>query len=101
MEYDVWYTCKECDFGTPLVSQMREHSKSMHDIKPPAPEDMVWHVANEWADGLCNAKVWMENVRDGISTFEEALLAIQSDIDHARKVDEATVLKIKEMKNGC
>lgn len=100
MEYDVWYTCKECDFGTPLVNQIREHAKSVHGIKQPTPEDMVWHVANEWADGLCNAKVWMENVRAGISTFEESAFAIQADIVHARRVSEKTKQMIKEMKNG-
>jgi hypothetical protein len=78
---------------------MREHVKTKHGVKPKTSDDLIWHVANEWADGLCNAKIWVMNVQDGTSTFETALSAIQYDITHARKVSEDTVLKIKEMKD--
>ena len=97
MEFDVWYSCHSCKFGTHLVTEMREHVKNEHSVAPIKPEDLLRHVMNEWADGLCNAKVWMENVRDKISTPEEALAAIKSDIAHARQVSADTVLKIKEM----
>lgn len=101
MEFDVLYSCHSCDFKTHIISEMREHVKNEHKVKQRSAEDLVWHVANEWADGLCNAKIWMMNVRDGIATFNEAMLAIQKDIDHSRRVSEKTVLMIEEMKDGC
>lgn len=38
------------------------------------PRDDGWrHVANEWADCACNAVQWLRNIRNGISTAEDAL----------------------------
>jgi len=42
------------------------------------------HAANEWADAATNGLQWVRNIRDGISTPEEAIGALQSDIFHAR-----------------
>lgn len=42
------------------------------------------HAANEWADAATNGLQWVRNIRDGISTPEEAIDALQSDIAHAR-----------------
>ena len=42
------------------------------------------HAANEWADAATNGLQWLRNVRDGISTTEEAIVALQSDIVHAQ-----------------
>jgi len=42
------------------------------------------HAANEWADAATNGLQWVRNIRDGISTPEEAIAALQSDIAHAQ-----------------
>lgn len=49
------------------------------------------HAANEWADATCNALQWVKNIREGISTPDEAITAILSDIDHARSEQPSTV----------
>ena len=44
------------------------------------------HIANEWADELCNAKVALNNVRDGIVSIDEAGADVQRGIDLCRKL---------------
>ena len=48
------------------------------------------HAANEWADAATNGLQWLRNVRDGISTTEEAIKALQSDIAHAQSEQPQT-----------
>ena len=67
------------------------------------------HAANEWADATCNALQWMRNVRDGISTPDEAIAAIESDIRHSRDSQPDVTGKetpdlspvIAWLENGC
>ena len=42
------------------------------------------NVANEWADAACNSVVWLKNIRDGISTPEEALKEMEANIARIR-----------------
>lgn len=44
----------------------------------------VQHTANEWADAACNSVVWLKNIRDGISTPEEALKEMEANIARIR-----------------
>lgn len=46
------------------------------------------HQANEWADAATNGPQWIKNIRDGISTVDEALVAIKSDIDRCRRLSK-------------
>ncbi|CAB3643352.1 hypothetical protein LMG26685_02154 [Achromobacter mucicolens] len=43
------------------------------------------HAANEWADMACNGVQWIRNIRDGISTAEEALENLASNMTHCRE----------------
>ena len=57
------------------------------------------HAANEWADAATNGMQWMKNIRDGISTAEEAIAALQRDFDHARSEQpELCVVPLSEQK---
>ena len=47
------------------------------------------HLANEWADAATNGPQYLKNVRDGICTFDEALLGLKGDIEHCREVSAA------------
>ena len=42
------------------------------------------HLANEWADCATNGLQWIRNIREGISTFEDAELAMVSGIAHCQ-----------------
>ena len=42
------------------------------------------HAANEWADEACNALQWLRNIRDGISTPNEAIADMEEQIAHCR-----------------
>lgn len=44
------------------------------------------HQANEWADTATNGLQWLRNIRDGISTVDEAIAALESDINYCRLV---------------
>lgn len=39
------------------------------------------HALNEWADLGSNANQWLRNIRDGISTADEALQEMQTNYD--------------------
>jgi hypothetical protein len=42
------------------------------------------HEANEWADAACNGVQWLRNIRDGISTPQEALNEMELNIARIR-----------------
>lgn len=44
------------------------------------------HTVNEWADMAVNGMQWVRNIKDGISTPEEALAGLQSDLVHCQAV---------------
>jgi hypothetical protein len=44
------------------------------------------HAGNEWADMATNGMQWVRNIQDGISTPEEALKGLESDLAHCRAV---------------
>ena len=44
------------------------------------------HQANEWADTATNGLQWLRNIKDGISTVDEAIVAMESDIKYCRLV---------------
>ena len=44
------------------------------------------HQANEWADTATNGLQWLRNIKDGISTVDEAIAALESDIKYCRLI---------------
>ena len=44
------------------------------------------HVINEWADVAYNGVQWLRNIRDGISTAEEAIENMNTGLAHCQKV---------------
>jgi hypothetical protein len=56
------------------------------------PERKNWqHIANEWADMATNGIQWVRNISEGISTPEEALKSLESDLAHCREVNDGPV----------
>lgn len=47
------------------------------------------HIANEWTDMAMNGVLWLRNIKDGISTVDEALRDMDSTYAHCRKVNDA------------
>lgn len=47
------------------------------------------HIANEWADMATNGMQWLRNIRDGISTVDDALANLETNYAHCRKVNDA------------
>jgi hypothetical protein len=47
------------------------------------------HVLNEWADLGSNALQWLKNIKDGISTADEALADMQFDYDRVLALSRA------------
>lgn len=45
------------------------------------------HAANEWADAATNGLQWLKNIRDGISTVDEALANLLANLEHCKAVD--------------
>lgn len=48
--------------------------------------DALNHAANEFADALVNSTQWIKNIRDGVSTPEQALLNLADCTNHCTKV---------------
>lgn len=49
--------------------------------------DQDWrHVANEWADMATSGLHWLRNIRDGISTVEDALKNMEENLAHCRSL---------------
>lgn len=48
------------------------------------------HVANEYADELCNALQWMKNVKEGISTIEAAIEDTQKGLARCQMLTTAS-----------
>ena len=44
------------------------------------------HVANEWADMASNGIQWARNIKDGISTPDEAIAGLMTDLKHCQEV---------------
>lgn len=54
------------------------------------PAGVDWqHVANEWADVATNSTTVLENVRDGINTFVDAIAYMKSGFEHCRRVQSS------------
>lgn len=49
------------------------------------------HEANEWADAACNGVVWLRNIRDGISTPQQALTEMESNLTRIRDEHTAAI----------
>ena len=63
-------------------------------IRPAPKESASWrHSANEWADTAINAAQWIKNIRDGISTPEQALDNLEVCIVHCQEVGRAAAQK--------
>ncbi|WP_157733213.1 TFIIB-type zinc ribbon-containing protein [Bosea sp. AS-1] len=55
----------------------------------PAPAsgvDAVKHEANEWADLASTGFQWLKNIRDGISTVDDAITNMEEGFKHCREV---------------
>ncbi len=46
----------------------------------------ISHESNEWADVATNGLQWLKNVRDGISTIDDAVADMERGIKHCRQV---------------
>ena len=56
----------------------------------PKQEPVAWrHVANEWADMAHNGIDYVKNIKDGITTPDEALQWLAGDLKHCREVTAA------------
>lgn len=42
------------------------------------------HIGNEFADMACNGVQWLRNIRDGISTVDEALAEMEANLTRIR-----------------
>lgn len=51
------------------------------------------HIANEWADELCNASAGVQNIQDGIQTAPEVRAHIQRGIERCRALGPESVTK--------
>jgi hypothetical protein len=55
----------------------------------PSALEVLRHTANEWADMASNGLQWLRNIRDGVSTVEDALSSMLRDYAHCREVNDA------------
>lgn len=51
------------------------------------------HVANEWADMACNGLQWLRNIRDGLSTVDDALAEMEANVKRIRALTEAEYMQ--------
>lgn len=51
--------------------------------------DRLRHQANEYADMATNGVQWLRNIRDGISTVDEALAEMESNLTRIRSECES------------
>lgn len=69
-----------------------EGLREIADLAKPASEpagggvrEALAHCANEWADMATSGIQWLRNIRDGISTPDEALASMDACLTHCRK----------------
>lgn len=69
------------------------YQRGVYDARHLAPEGMdvkrMRHIANEWADMACNGIQWLHNIKEGISTADEALANMAENLRHCQEVNEA------------
>jgi hypothetical protein len=65
----------------------------LEDLTTPAGGEGDWpdwrHVANEWADMATSGLQWLRNIKDGISTVDDALENMNACLEHCVSVREA------------
>lgn len=54
--------------------------------KPEPKPALSAHQANEWADAATNGLQWLLNIRDGVSTVDDAIEELMRDISRCRNV---------------
>lgn len=78
------YHYSHAEFCTKLEELMQESEPSTSQAESWVPD--MEHVANEWADGLCDARVGLSNIRDGIETVDALINRVDDSIKHCREV---------------
>ena len=69
---------------------LRENSRAVEELMTQRLETRISEAeyrANEWADAATNGLQWLRNIRDGISTPEEAINIMEANIKHCREFD--------------
>jgi len=71
--------------ATPQPAQVAE------PVRPAAEAsyERMRHIANEWADMAINGWQWAQNIKDGISTAEDACANLEQNLRHCREVNDA------------
>jgi len=67
----------------------RDIAKQALSVEPVAWKPDMAHLANEWADVATNSISWLRNIKDGISTVDEAIENTTEGLKHCRDVCEA------------
>ncbi len=73
-----------CDGQWKYIVGVTEWHDHEHDARE---AHRLRHVANEWADAATNGLQWLRNIRDGISTPEDAINRMEDNIRHCREVN--------------
>lgn len=68
------------------IAQTQRHRAESAEAR----SEELRHEANEWADCSVNGLQWLRNIRDGISTPQEAIKDIEKNIAHCREVHAQT-----------
>jgi hypothetical protein len=74
------------------AQQPAPSAEAGREVPPIDQLERMRHIANEWADMATNGMQWLRNIRDGISTVEDAIANMDDNYKHCRKVNDATGL---------
>ncbi|WP_293385600.1 hypothetical protein, partial [Phenylobacterium sp. SCN 70-31] len=86
-----FWQCWHCGFVARNDEEGRAHF-GQHDGEGPAcldalraENERLKHIANEWADTATSGLQWLRNIRDGISTVEDALSNMDACLEHCQE----------------
>jgi hypothetical protein len=71
-----------------VLTEEPEHPDSPHARKSAA-NASVAHALNEWADLGCNAVQWLRNIKEGVSTVDDALAEMRSNYKRVIELSRA------------
>lgn len=72
-----------------LKNQCDLHAALQAERVPKVWKPDMAHLANEWADVATSGICWLRNIKDGISTVDEAIENTAEGIEHCRAVSKA------------
>ena len=76
------------DIARNAEAMLKQKNAQLPPERVHADVEALRHSANEWADMAVNGLQWVRNIAQGISTAQDALTNLESNLAHCREVND-------------